>query len=251
MSAQDRYIDAIERGLGGYHAMWPPGADTEPGAFGTLDDRVFDPKGHLQDYEEVDIDDPDLRPDGLTYGSERGLDVKLKVGGSGQVTGPLVNVDLGVEITFHDREQVALRATDVQYVRVRDERRFSERVVSAFRGGHVRIGDYFVTGIITAGSGAAAVSGEKGAKLELTGKGDVTPGAGVSLGNLKADISIASSSKTALQLPMKSGFVVAIRLVRLIDDGIIRVRPKVVDAPADVGGEPEYVLTFEEVAQAG
>jgi hypothetical protein len=178
--------------------------------------------------------------------------VKLTASGqSGQITTALVDVALGVKVTFSDKDQVVLRATGVRYEQVRDQRKMGQSIIDAFWNKNVDYDDYFVTGIITAESGAAAVSGEKGATLELTGKGDVTPGASVSLGNLKAGIDIASSSKTTLQVPMKNGFVIAIRLVQLVKDGVIFVKPKVVDRDALLAEAPDFVIMFDEAKRAG
>lgn len=254
MSAQDKYFEAIHDGLdlGGYHAVWPPGKPVTLGAIGTMVGRAFDPRGHLQDFVEVEPDDPDEQPDGFTYGHEHGIDVSLQIAGSsGAIAQALTNVDLSVRVTFHDKDQVALRAVGVSYAHVRDTRRFAESVITAFQQGHVEYGDVLVNGMILAASGAAAVSGVAGATVDLTGKGDVSPGGAMTLFSLKSGISIANSTKTSLSVPMSDGFVVAIRLVSLDKKGIFKVRPIVRDLPTfddDSEFEREYDMTFEEAS---
>jgi hypothetical protein len=251
ISAQDKYFEAIQDGLdlGGYYAMWPPGKPVTLGAIGKLNGQVYDPRGHLQDYVAVEPDSADDQPDELTYGHGQGIDVTFKVGGTtGAIVQALANVDLAVQVTFHDKDQVVLRAVGVRYPQVRDARRFGESILAVFGQGHVQYGDVFVSGMITADSGAAAVSASAGATIELTGKGDVSPGANVTLASLKAGISIANSSSTSLNVPMKDGFVVAVRLVSLDKKGIFKVRPVVRDLTYDVDEfDREYLATFDEM----
>lgn len=247
MSTQNQYIHVIEHDLklGGYHAMWPAGKDVSVGDFGSMHDGAFDRKGHLQEFYEVPLDPPDDKPDGLTWGGEAGVDVKLAGSGSpGPITKAAVDVSLAVKVTFHQEKQLVLRATGVRYVTCANEREMADNIIRAFRNKNVRMHDYCVTGLVTADSGAAAGSAASGATLDLTGKGDVSPGGVASLANLKANISIAGSSKTSFEIPMANGFVIAIRLVQLIDNGIIRVKPTVVDRLAFA---EDYVATFDEV----
>jgi hypothetical protein len=230
--------------------MWPPGKPVTLGAIGKLNGRVYDPRGHLQDYVQVDPDDLDEQPDDLTYGHDQGIDVTFKVGGStGAILQAMTNVAMAVQVTFHDKDQVVLRAVGVRYVLVRDTRRFAESILAAFGQAHVEYGDVFVSGMITADSGAAAVSAGAGATIELTGKGDITPGADVSLASLKAGISIANSSNTSLNVPMKDGFVVAVRLVSLDRKGVFKARPVVRDLLTYDDGDydREYLATFDEM----
>lgn len=256
MSAQDKYFEAIHDGLnlGGYHAVWPPGKPVTLGAIGTMVGRAFDQRGHLQDFAAIEQDDPDEQPDGLTYGHERGIDVALQAAGStGAIARALTDVNLSVRVTFKAKDQVALRAVGVSYVRVRDARRFAESVLTAFKQGHVEYGDVFVNGVILAESGAAAVSGSAGATVDLVGKGDVAPGGAVGLFSLKTGISIANSTDTSLSVPMSEGFVVAIRLVSLDKKGVFKVRPVVVDLPTfadEFEFDRDYELTFDEMSAA-
>jgi hypothetical protein len=257
VSAQDKYFEAIHKGLnlGGYHAVWPPGKPVTLGAIGTMVGRVFDPRGHLQDFVTVEQDDPDEQADGLTYGDQHGIDVALQLGGgSGVIAQALTDVNLSVKITFKAKDQVALRAVGVSYVRVRDTRRFAEGVITAFDQDQVEYGDVFVNGMIVAKSGAAAVSGRTGATVDLTGKGDVAPGGAVGLFSLKSGISISNSTDTSLSVPMSDGFVVAIRLVSLDKKGVFKVRPIVVDLPtftSELEFERDYELTFDELSASG
>lgn len=230
--------------------MWPPGKPVTLGAIGKLNGRVYDPRGHLQDYVQVDPDAPDEQPDDLTYGHDQGIDVMFKVGGStGAILQAMTNVAMAVQVTFHAKDQVVLRAVGVRYVLVRDTRRFAESILAAFGQGDVEYGDVFVSGMITADSGAAAVSASAGATIELTGKGDITPGAVVSLASLKAGISIADSSDTSLSVPMQDGFVVAVRLVSLDRKGVFKAQPVVRDLLTFDDGDydREYLATFDEM----
>jgi hypothetical protein len=251
ISTQDKYFEAIQYGLdlGGYHPMWPPGKPVTLGAIGKLNGQVYDPRGHLQDYVVVEPDPADDQPDELTYGHGQGIDVTFKIGGTtGAIVQALANVDLAMQVTFHDKDQVVLRAVGVRYPQVRDARKFAESILAAFGQGHAQYGDAFVSGMITADSGAAAVSASAGATIELTGEGDVSPGANVTLASLKAGISIANSSSTSLNVPMKDGFVVAVRLVSLDKKGIFKVRPVVRDLTYDVDEfDREYLATFDEM----
>lgn len=254
ISAQDKYFEALHKGLGlgGYHAVWPPGQPVALGAIGAMVGRAFDPRGYLQDFVSIEPDHADDKPEGLTYGNEHGIDVALQAAaGTGAVVQALTDVNLSVRVTFKAKDQVALRAVGVSYERVRDTRRFAESVIDAFNNGHVEYGDVFVNGMIVAESGAAAVSGTAGATVDLTGNGDVAPGGTVGLFSLKGGISIANSTGTSLSVPMSKGFVVAIRLVSLDRKGVFRVRPIVVDLPTfteDLEFEREYELTFEETS---
>lgn len=252
MSAQDKYFDAVERGLdlGGYHAVWLPGKPVTLGAIGAMIGRVFDPRGHLQDFVAVEQGDPDAGPDGLTYGDQHGIDVELQTAaGTGAITSALTDVDMSVRVTFSAENQVALRAVGVTYVQVRDTRKFAAGILEAFQGGHVEYGDTFVNGMIVAESGAVAVSGRKGATLDLTGRGDIAPGGGVGLFSLRSGISIANSTGTELNVPMTNGFVLAVRLVSLDKKGVFKVRPVVVDLPTYTDEnefDRVYELTFDD-----
>jgi hypothetical protein len=252
ISAQDKYFEAIQRGLdlGGYHPMWPPGKPVTLGAIGKLNGRVYDLRGHLQDYMPVELDPADDQPDELTYGHGQGIDVTFKVAGAtGVIVQALTNVSMSVQVTFHDKDQVVLRAVGVRYPQVRDARKFAESILTAFGRGHVQYGDVFVNGMITADSGAAAVSASAGATIELTGKGDVLPGANATLASLKAGISIANSTSTSLNVPMQDGFVVAVRLVSLDRTGVFKVRPVVRDLTYDSDEfDREYLATFGEMS---
>jgi hypothetical protein len=251
ISAQDKYFEAIQEGLGlgGYYAMWPAGRPVTLGAIGKLNGRVYDPRGHLRDYVAVEQDPTDDQPHELTYGHGHGIDVTFKVGGAtGAITQALADVDLAVQLTFHARDQVALRAVGVRYPQVRDARKFSRSILANIGRAHLEYGDVFVTGMITADSGAAAVSAVAGAMIELTGKGDVSPGAAVTLASLKAGISIANSSDTSLLVPMKHGFVVAVRLVSLDKKGIFKKRPIIRDLTyTEDEFDREYLATFEDM----
>jgi hypothetical protein len=254
LSAQDKYIEAIQDGLnlGGYHAVWPPGKPVTLGAIGKMVGRAFDPRGHLQDFVDIEEDVADPQLDGLTYGHDRGIDVSIQVSGSpGAITQALTDVDLSVRLTFHDKDQVALRAVGVSYKLVRDTRRFAASILSAFASRCVEYGDAFVNGMIVAASGAAAVSASAGATIDLTGKGDVSLAYAATLASLKSEISIANSSNTSLAIPMTNGFVVAIRLVSLDRKGIFKVRPIVRDLTfADELDFPrEYDLTFDDLPE--
>jgi hypothetical protein len=256
MSAKSKYFEAIQKGLnlGEYHAVWPPGKPVTLGAIGKRVRRVYDPRGHLQDYVAVEPDDPDPQPDGLSYADGKGIGVEFNIKGkTGEITQALANVDLSATISFSAKNQVVLRAVGVRYELVRDTRIFAESVLTAFDRRKVAYGDVFVNGLITATSGAAAVSASADAKIEITGKGDVTPGAFVTLLSLKSGISLGNTTKTSLTVPMTDGFVVAVRLVSLDKKGIFKVRPVVSDvrSRARASGEEgkpdrEYEVTFEQ-----
>lgn len=247
MSEKDAYLDAIREhlDLADHRPMWPLGQDVEVGTIGTFESDAFRPNGHLQDFETFELDRPDERPDGLTYGSKNGLDFQVEIGGAtGAILKPLTDVELALRLTFRSENQVALRAVGVRFARVRNEREFGRRIINAFWNRHVAVGDYFVSGVMVADSGAVAVAAERGATLELTGRGDVTPAADIGLANLKASISIAGTSKTSLAVPMTEGFVVAFRVLKLAKEGIFG-DPIAKRAISDAAHE-ELILGFDE-----
>jgi hypothetical protein len=248
VSAKDIYVEAIEKrlNLGTYFAMWPVGQDIEVGMIGRREDKSFVPKGDLRRFETVELAPPDERPDGLNYASGRGVDVNVST--NAETGGPVSNVtdvELKAEVKFHSKDQIALRATGVRFLRVVDEREFADRIINAFYNKEVREGDQFVAAIVTAESGAAGVSADAGASMTLTGKGKLTAGT-KTLGALEAGIKIGNTSKTALDVPMPNGFVVAYRILELDKKGLFWQEP-VVEAvrkgitDAVDGKEPEYV----------
>jgi hypothetical protein len=228
--------------------MWPLGSPVTLGAIGRLNGRAYDPRGHLQDYMAVEEDPADDQPDELTFSGGHGIDVALNAGGAlGGITQVLTNVDLSVQVKFHDSDQVVLRAVGVRYQLVRDVNRFGQSILNVFSQGNVQYGDVFVSGLIRADSGAAAVSAGAGATVELTGKGDISPGASVTLASLKAGISIGNSTQISLQVPMTNGFVIAVRLVSLDKAGVFKVRPIIRDVQSfdDDEFDREYIAKFD------
>jgi len=139
--------------------------------------------------------------------SEGGVDVKGGFSGKSKAAiSALAKAKGAFTISFTSANAIAVVLRDLEIVRVKDEERLRREMMAAWRDSPRRLetDHVVVTKVIRAGSGAIAMSGEKGTKVGIAASTDIAPGQ-VDLAAVKGRLAIASTGSARFAIAANKG----------------------------------------------
>ena len=172
--AHKLYREAVRGNLKPYFPNWLPGDPQQLGNYGTMRDGVFTSLGNIKDDFGNDfrvVIDPHTDNHQFDAGGSVSVDFGASAGVGEVAKGSL-------KLGFEKEESVFFQALDARANRIANKREVGDRILKGFRDGTIGWKRKYVliTDIVTAGRTVAAVSGSKGATLELHAEGDVPAG---------------------------------------------------------------------------
>jgi hypothetical protein len=214
MKLAERYAKEITQGLQ-YLPTWLPMRSLSLGDVGAIRNNLFEPETTLGNLK-IPFSQGESRPTGtLRYNSHEGVSATFKASGTTPISGSILSInDAGVTVTFSRAEAIVFEANGCKVEAISNIADLGQRLVWKYQEGSWDSDLYVITEIVMADAATVLISTGDSAVIELRAGGSVST-TGISLADINAQFSVASSSGIGIEMVAQTGVTPLFKAMRV------------------------------------
>jgi hypothetical protein len=204
MTLAKRYAQEITQGLQ-YLPTWLPMRSLSLGDVGVIRNNIFEPETNLSNLK-IPFISSESRPTGsLRYNSHDGVSATFKASGTVPEAGSTLSIsDAGVTVKFSRAQAIVFEAIGCSVEAISNIADLSQRLIWQYQESNWSSDLYVVTEIVRAEAATVLISTGNTAVVELRAGGSVGT-TGISLADINAEFSIASTSGMGIEMVAQTG----------------------------------------------